>query len=70
MRQDFALDVDARLFDGAPDQPRIQEIAGGDQGRGRQAERHLNDPVLDKAVLGDQHDQCASRPKMDELDML
>src|SRR5207302_4245644 len=60
VRTDLGVDFGARLLDGAADQPGIQEIAGGDQGGGRQPERHLDDPVLDHAILGDHHDEGAA----------
>src|SRR6266513_706416 len=70
MRADLILDIRPRLLDRAADEPSIEVITGADQGCRRQTERHLDYPVLDEAVLGDQHDKRAARPEMHELDVL
>ena len=63
VRVDLLVDLGSRLLDGAADQPGIEVVAGRDQRRRRQPERHLDDAVLDEAVLGDQHDQRAARAR-------
>ena len=45
-------------------------IAGRDQRRRRQPQRHLDDPVLDQPVFGNQHDKRAAGPEINKLDML
>ena len=70
MRFDLLLDLGPGLLDGSADQPGVKIIAGRDQCCGRQSERHLDDPVLDKSVLGNQHDKRTSGSEMDEFDML
>ena len=47
-----------------------QIVAGLGQGRRPHAERHLDDAVLDQAVLHDQHDQGAAGRQSHELDVL
>ena len=63
-------DEAARLLEGAADQPRIEIVGGLDQRRGRQAERHVDHPVLDMARLGHRHDQRSAGAEIDELDVL
>ena len=48
----------------------VEVVPGLDQRRGRRAGFEVDQPVLDRAVLADQHDQAAGRLDPDELDML
>ena len=49
---------------------RVEEVSGLDQRRGRQADRQIDDAVLDLAVLADQHDQRPFRLQPHEFDVL
>ena len=48
----------------------VEEVAGLRQGAGRQARREVEEAVLDRSVLGHEHDEGARRVEADELDML
>ena len=64
------LAVRLRLGEGAAADARIEEVRGFAQGRDRQAERQVDDAVLDLAILGDQHHQCALGLEPHEFDVL
>src|SRR5215472_3338527 len=70
VRADLLLDIDPRFLDRSSDEARVEVVARGDQRGWRQAERHLDDAVLDKPVFGDQHDKRTPRPQMHEFDVL
>ncbi len=63
-------DETARLLEGTAGQTGIEIVAGLGHGRSRHAERHVDQPVLDMARLGDRHDQGAAGTEIDELDVL
>jgi iron complex transport system substrate-binding protein len=70
LKPDLILDVGPRLLDRAADEPGIEIVAGADQRSRREAERHLDDAVLDESVLGDQDDQRAAGSQMHKFDVL
>ena len=64
------LELGARLGERAAAEVRVEVVRRLDQRRRRRAGIEVDEPVLDRAVLADQHDQRPGRLEADELDVL
>ena len=63
------LDVELHLREGAPSNARVEIVRRLDEGRGREVARDGQHPVLDAAILADEHGQRPLRFEPDEFDL-
>ena len=69
VRREFDGDLRLTLLQRLAHHTRGEEIGRFDERRRGRAHRHIDDPVFDRAVLGDQNHQGPVGPEADKLDV-